>query len=134
MPNDNLQNEDYSCLYEFLRTRVRVPKDKTKVIVVNSPVPERAYFVPAKDKILGIDKSRDCKVEKDFTRDNGYIVSIEISLLFRQLQDIRPELQYVCKHSANVFAKKTCYIFLDTKRNVKIAYTRQEIKEQITNR
>jgi len=132
MPNDNEQ--DYSCLYELLRTKPRVKKSAVKEVVVQLPRIERAYFVPAKDKILGIDKSRDCKIEKDFTKDNGYIVSIEIALLFRQLLNVRPELQYVCKHSANVFAKKTCYIFLDTKRNVKIAYTRQEIKEQITNR
>jgi hypothetical protein len=114
------------------RQRVKVEKEVVVVPTPTLPVVDRAYFVPAKDKIFAIDKSRDCSVERDSSIHKGIALHISVAMLFRRLRKVRPELQYVCKHTANVFGKKTCYIFLDTKRQTKIALTRQEVKEQIT--
>jgi hypothetical protein len=114
--------------------RAKAKSVEYKVEYPKAQLPERAYFVPAKDKVFAIDKSRECSVERNASTSKGTALHISLALLFRRLRKVRPELQYVCKHTANVFSKKTCYIFLDTKRNVKIAYTRQEVKEQITER
>jgi len=114
------------------KPRMRSVAVVDELTVVPKKPSSGTLFIPARDKVIAVDRSSDLNVQfRSPSRTNTMDLTIQVRLMFRQLRNVRPEYEYVGHHWANVFGPKTCYIFLDTKRRIKVALTRREINDLI---